>query len=384
MKGFMRQRGESWELRVYLGRDPVTGKKRYTTKTVRAGKREAQRALAAMVTDAERGLAPRTSATVADLLEAWFDQASKDFSPTTVKETRGYIDRSLLPGLGDRPLAKLTPAEIDAFYGRLREAGGVDGKPLAPATVRRIHGILRRALAQGVKWGWIGVNPAAFASPPKVPPSKVDPPDPEQLARLLGRASEESPELACYILVAAATGARRSELVALRWSDVDLNDRTIEISRAIVIAANGTVEKGTKTHASRRVSLDRQTNASLGEHREHMAARAEACGVDLPATSFVFSNAPDCMAPWFPASVSRSFKRLCDAEGLKNIRLHDLRHFVATQLLGAGVDVRTVAGRLGHRHAATTLNVYAHFLEQSDREAADVIGGMIERPAARS
>jgi integrase len=317
-------------------------------------------------------------------LEAWFAQAAQDFSPTTVKETRGFIDRSLLPGLGERPLSKLTPAELDAFYRRLREAGGVDGRPLAPATVRRIHGILRRALAQGVKWGWIGVNPAASASPPKVPPSKVDPPSPGQLARLLGRASEVSPELACYILVAAATGARRSELIALRWSDVDLDNTTIEISRAIVIAASGTVEKGTKTHASRRVSLDHQTNASLGEHREHMEARAEACGVDLPTTSFVFSNAPDCNVPWFPASVSRSFKRLCDAEGLTNIRLHDLRHFVATQLLGAGVDVRTVAGRLGHRNAATTLNVYAHFLEQSDREAADVIGGMIKRPAAGS
>ena len=66
--------------------------------------------------------------------------------------------------------------------------------------------------------------------------------------------------------------------------------------------------------------------------------------------------------------------------GLEDVRLHDLRHFVATQLLGAGVDVRTVAGRLGHRNAATTLNVYAHFLEQSDREAAEVIGSVIARP----
>ena len=380
MKGFMRQRGESWELRVYLGRDPVTGKKRYSTKTVPGGKREAQRTLAAIVTDAERGLTPRSSATVGDLLEAWFRQAAQDFSPTTVKETRGFIDRSLLPGLGERPLAKVTPAELDAFYARLREAGGVDGRPLAPATVRRIHGILRRALAQGVKWGWIGVNPAASASPPRVPPSSVAPPDPEELALLLGRATEESPELACYILVAAATGARRSELVALRWSDVDFEDATIEISRAIVIAKNGTVEKDTKTHASRRVSLDLQTIAALSEHRERMTSRAEACGVGLAATCFVFSNAPDCGTPWFPASVSRSFKRLCDAEGLTNIRLHDLRHFVATQLLGAGVDVRTVAGRLGHRNAATTLNVYAHFLEQSDREAAEVIGSVIARP----
>ena len=147
---------------------------------------------------------PRLATRVGELLEAWFEQAAPDFSPATAKETRGYLDRSLVPGLGGRRLAKLKPGDIDAFYRRLRESGGVNGKPLAPATVRRIHGILRRALAQGVRWGWIGVNPAASASPPKVPPAKVAPPDPEQLARLLARARGESPELACYVLVAAA------------------------------------------------------------------------------------------------------------------------------------------------------------------------------------
>ena len=115
-------------------------------------------------------------------------------------------------------------------------------------------------------------------------------------------------------------------------------------------------------------------------HLDAMRARAEACGVALAEDGFVFSHVPDGGEAWYPASVSRSFKRLCDREGIANVRLHDLRHFVATQLLGAGVDVRTVAGRLGHRNAATTLNVYAHFLEQSDRAAADVIGGLISRP----
>ncbi len=183
--------------------------------------------------------------------------------------------------------------------------------------------------------------------------------------------------MSCYILLAAATGARRSELVALRWSDVDLADSTIEISRAIVIGNDGLVEKDTKTHSSRRVSLDAQSAAVVAAHHEQMKTRATECGVSLAADSFVFSNAPDGAVSWFPASVSRSFKRLCAREGITEVRLHDLRHFVATQLLGAGIDVRTVAGRLGHRNASTTLNVYAHFLEQSDRAAADVIGNVI-------
>jgi len=377
MKGFMRQRGSSWELRVFLGYDPTTGKQRYATRTVRGGKRDAQRALAEMVTEAERGLTPRSASTVGELLEAWFEMAAADFSPTTVKETRGFIDRSLLPAFGGRKLAKLKPSDIDAFYRQLRVSGSVDGQPLAPSTIRRIHGILRRALAQGVKWGWIGVNPAVASSPPRVPPTDITPPDPEQLARLLERSRQEYPELACFILLAATTGARRSELIALRWSDIGFDDSTIDISRAIVIGNQGLVEKDTKTHSSRRVSLDAQSVAVVAAHKEQMKRRAKECGVDLPIDGFVFSNEPDGAVPWFPASVSRSFKRLCDQEGISDIRLHDLRHFVATQLLGAGIDVRTVAGRLGHRNASTTLNVYAHFLEQTDRIAADVIGNVI-------
>lgn len=108
-----------------------------------------------------------------------------------------------------------------------------------------------------------------------------------------------------------------------------------------------------------------------------MTSRAATCRRVVAADSFVFSNAADCSESWFPDSVSRSFKRLCVQEGMPDVRLHDLRHFVATQLLSAGVDVRTVAGRLGHRNAATTLNVYAHFLEESDRDAANLMGDII-------
>ena len=228
-----------------------------------------------------------------------------------------------------------------------------------------------------MKWGWIGVNPASATTPPRVAAPTISPPDRAGLARVLRRAGEESPELACYLLLAAATGARRSELVALRWPDIDLGAASVSISRGIVFGPDGLVEKGTKTHAARRVSLDPRTVDALRDHRERMTARAATARNVLAADAFVFSNAADCSEPWFPDSVSRSFKRLCVQEGMPDVRLHDLRHFVATQLLSAGVDVRTVAGRLGHRNAATTLNVYAHFLVEADRDAANLMGDII-------
>ncbi len=177
-------------------------------------------------------------------------------------------------------------------------------------------------------------------------------------------------------MLAAATGARRSELVALRWRNVDVPEGVVRIERGVVMGPTGLVEKDTKTHAARRVALDDGTVQLLAAHRARMAARAAMCRVELTEDAFVFSNSGDGSGSWFPDSVTRAFKRLCITEGLPDARLHDLRHF-ASQLLSAGVDVRTVAGRLGHRNAATTLNVYAHFLEQADRSAADVIGRVI-------
>ncbi|MGH3371573.1 MAG: tyrosine-type recombinase/integrase, partial [Nocardioidaceae bacterium] len=117
---------------------------------------------------------------------------------------------------------------------------------------------------------------------------------------------------------------------------------------------------------------------ALRAHLERASERATMCGIRLPAPAFVFSAEIDGSVSWHPDSASRSFTRLCRRAGIKGVRLHDLRHYVATRLLSSGVDVRTVAGRLGHRNAATTLNVYSHFIVEADREAADVLGKLFD------
>jgi integrase len=378
MKGSMRQRGSAWELRVYLGADPVSGKQRYATKSVRVGKREAQRLLNEMVVDAERGLTARTTATVGELLDRWLELARADFSPKTTREVSGYIERNLRPALGGVRLAKVTAASLDRYYQQLLVDGGRDGRPLAPGTIRRIHGILHRALAQGVRWGWLGVNPAASASPPRVPAPDIVPPTPDELGRLQRAIASVDPELAMFVRLSAMTGARRSEMLALRWPDVDLERGVVTISRGIVKGPEGLVEKDTKTHQARRVALDGDTTGRLSEHRVSAIERAQACGTSLVDDALVFSADVEGRQPWYPDSVSRRFRTACRGVGLDGVRLHDLRHYVATRLLSAGVDVRTVAGRLGHRNASTTLNVYSHFVPEADREAAEILGTLGE------
>jgi integrase len=144
-----------------------------------------------------------------------------------------------------------------------------------------------------------------------------------------------------------------------------------------VVGRHGIVEKDTKTHAVRRVSLDPAAVQNLVAHRARSQDAARVCGIALTSSAYVFSHEPDGSRPWRPDVVTHAFVRLRDRAGLPGVRLHDLRHFVATRLLASGVDVRTVAGRLGHRNAATTLNVYSHFLTEPDREAAYLMGRLV-------
>jgi integrase len=133
----------------------------------------------------------------------------------------------------------------------------------------------------------------------------------------------------------------------------------------------GLVEKDTKTHSARVVSIEGTTLAELERHRLGAASRLDVLRIPWSSRAFVFASIADGSAPWFPDSASRRFRQLCARADVKGVRLHDLRHYVATRLLASGVDVRTVAGRLGDRNAATTLNVYGHFLQEADREAAE-------------
>ncbi|MDZ4827504.1 MAG: hypothetical protein SGJ13_13740 [Actinomycetota bacterium] len=200
MQGSLRQRGErSWELRVHAGREPQT-------------------ALARFVTDVTEGVhATKKSGTVGELIEQWFSHNESDWSPTVVTSYRSIIDRHLLPRFGSTPLRQLTTADIDLLYVQLRKRGGLEDRPLAPATVKRVHAVLQRALAQAVKWGHLTINPAANASPPREPHHEVTPPDPDDVARLIAHADGDNRPLGCFLRLAATSGARRGELCALRW-----------------------------------------------------------------------------------------------------------------------------------------------------------------------
>ena len=377
MRGHIRKRGTSWEIRAYAGADPLTGRQTTVTRTIHGGKRDAENALAALLVEIGQGEHAAQDATLGDLVVRWFETAKGDLSPTTRSGYHSKIETHILPQLGALPLAKLKTAQLDAYYAKLRNSGAANGAPLAPATVRQVHAIIRRALNQGIKWGWIPSNPAALATPPKVVREQFDLPSPDDLLRLLTMVEATDPDMACFLLLSITTGARRSELCGLRWKAVDLDAQSMTIGRAVVEDERGAlVEKGTKTHSIRRIALDAGSTEALIARRAKGEEIASQFGLALTPDGYVFSNSPGSERPWEPTAVTKRFNKLRKQAGLSYFRLHDLRHFAATRLLAAGVPVRTVSGRLGHANAAPTLGVYAHFVEASDREAAEVMGKM--------
>jgi integrase len=379
MAGSMRRRGkESWELRVHAGRDVDSGRKQYVTRTVHGTKREAARELARLVAQVDDGLVVAKAGTVGDLCERWYDQAEPNLSPVVADNYRRLLNRHILPRFGSTPLRRLRTSDLDAWYAELRRHGGEGGRPLAPNSVVRIHALLHRALGQAVKWDWLTTNPASAASPPRPKRHTIVLPEAADVLRLMVAAEDVNPGLPVFFRLAAATGARRGELCALRWSDLDLGLGQLTISRGLVEASGRVIEKDTKTHAARRMTLDAGTISDLERHREHCREVARACGADLCRDAYVFSRDPAGADPWRPGYVTLAFGRLRDELGLTGVRLHDLRHFNATNLLSNGTDIRTVSGRLGHADASTTLNIYAHFMKQADREAAALLGDLLQ------
>ncbi len=374
MRGSLRQRRPgTWELIVSLGRDPLDGKYRQVSRCFDGNKREAQRALAELVTEVAAGHRSGADATVADLLAQWLDHAADELSPTTLRTYRQIVRRRLNPAIGHVQVRKLRAQQLDELYRALMR----DGK-LSPTTVRQVHAVIRRALGQAVRWGWITINIAANATPPKARKPQLEPPTIEEVQKILVAAFEDNTEFGVFLHLVAAAGLRRGEACALRWTDIDLEHGILVVSRALIgTPGRGYIEKDTKTHAIRKLALDTDTTQLLVAHRERMNDRAVVCGGGLAHDAFMFSESADSQEPWHVDTPTARFVRLRHRIGLDNVRLHDLRHMHATQLLAAGVPVRTVSGRLGHANAATTLNVYAHFLEASDQQAALVIGDLL-------
>lgn len=319
-----------------------------------------------------------------------------------------YIDHYIRPAIGKLPVSKVDARTLESFYTELRRCRiHCDGKPfvekheksedhdclaegckphkcrpLAASTIRQIHSVISGTMSAAERWGWITTNPARVARRPKAKPPEPDPPSSAEAARLVEEAFRMDDDWGTLVWLTMMTGMRRGELCGLRFSRLNLDRETIEISRNWV---NGK-EKDTKTHQSRRLALDTETVVLLKEHRARVEERLKSLGQKFDNDRFVFTSlsakgnrVPDHRTPYSPTAVTVRYSDMAARLGIKT-HLHALRHYSATELLTAGVDLRTVAGRLGHGGGgATTLRVYAAWVAAADRKAAEVLGSRMPK-----
>ncbi len=234
-----------------------------------------------------------------------------------------------------------------------------------------------------MRWGWISSNPGDVAKKPRQPEPQPDPPTVEQASRIVTAAWGQDDDWGTLVWLVMVTGLRRAELLGLRWHRVDLPAGMLTIRRNYVRAAGELLEKDTKTHQMRRISLDPATVEVLTEHRQRYEELARQLQIEPCDDAYLFSHKPARDVPYDPDGITHRYSKMCRELGIDR-HLQALRHYSATELLSPGVDLRTVAGRLGHGGGgATTLRVYAAWVNESDRRAAEILGSRLQRPPTR-
>ena len=360
---------------VSLGRDS-TGRYRQHARTVRGTLRDAKALRSRVLTEAaDRKVMARADVTFGALLERWLEHLEMlGRSPTTLAAYRVIVRCHLRPRLGSKSVSSVTTLDLDRLYTAL-------SRQRAPATVAKVHAAARGALAQAVRWGLIARNPALEASAPPIRRPEAKSATQEELHRMVEAADDD---FATMLILAATTGLRRGELCGLTWEALELPADGAGAASVHQVVVHGPddrplVRPSTKSGRSRRITLDAATVAALRGHLERSVVAAHACDADRLGP-FVFSPVPDSSEPYHPRSVTRRFSRLCARLGIGGVTFHQAtRHFAATQLIAAGIDVRTVAGRLGHSRASVTLDVYSHLLVERDGVAATLLGAVVHR-----
>jgi integrase len=385
----IRPRRGGYQVIVYAGIDPITGRQRQIARQVK-GKREAERLEAKLRAEVaagrHRGTGARTVGELLDVYLAWREASGKPLSPDTLNDYRTIVEIKLKPALGKLRLPQLDPVTLDRFYGQLRRRGRNDSKALSGSRIRQVHAVLSGALGLAVRYGWIGFNPARLATPPAAQSQQRRVPTPAEVREVLTVAERVDPTFGLYLRLCATTGLRPGEVCALRWCDLDLKAGELSVSGNIVHTRgleSGYVRKGPKSeHGERLVALDPRTVELLRAHQRRRRLRARAWNGKLAEDAYLFSIDEAGRHPVRADTVGKRFRALAAHLG-HSYTLYGLRHFMATQL-GAVASTSTVRERMGHGSLQVT-SIYTHRVSEADRAAAMHMSSLLDGdPSSRS
>ena len=375
-EGSLRKRKDGrWEGRYTAGCDPTTGKpihKNVLAKTQSEAKEKLKQAIA----EAEKlDMSRAKSYTLGAWIKLWYEvYAEPRLREKTKDYYLNYIDNHIVPELGNTPLEKLTTIQIQKFYNDLQKSGRIQrythiklkDKGLSTRVVRGIHTLLNNCLEQAVAERLILANPAQGCKLPQLEKREMKILPQEKIGMYLAEAEKRGLLAAFYLEL--TTGLRRGELLALQWTDLDIENRTLAVTKQVNRINGELVVSPPKTRNSiRTLALPQQAvDLLIAEHKKHSR------------NPYMFPS-PKTGIMYDPDAFRRTHDKILKAIGAEHIRFHDLRHTFATLSLKSGADVKTLSGALGHYSAGFTLNTYTHATAQMKQDAADTIGGVISQ-----
>ena len=374
MRGSIQKRGRhSWRIKYDL---PGAAKRETRYATVRGRRQDAERELAKIINAAHNGTLVEPSKTsVADYLHQWLDGAH-GLAGKTAERYRQLAEQQIAPHLGGIALQKLRPAHVAEWHAKLLKAGGKDGRPLSARTVGHAHRVLHRALERAFAAELVSRNVAHAIRPPKVEAAEIEALKSHQIAPMLAALSGH--RLEPIAVLALSTGARRAEILALRYGDLDLTAGTLSIKRSLEQTAAGLKFKSPKTaRGIRTISLPAVAVEALQAHRKRQLELRMMLGQGKPdGETLVFSTIDG--GPITPNGLSRDWCIFVQVHKLPAISFHGLRHSHVSALVASGVDPLTISRRIGHANVSTTMNVYAHLFRQVDTTAAAAINAALK------
>ncbi len=336
---------------------------RITKTKLREVERERTRILAAYE-NGEYSEAGNKRQTVAAYLQDWLKQASANLRPASTGRYEEIIRLHITPVLGKVVLNKLTAQQVSRLYASLLER-------LSKSTVSNVHTVLHKALDQAMKWDLVSQNVTDKVDPPSKGKPEHHTWNDEQVRAFL-RAADSDAYAALWWL-AVYSGMRRGELLGLKWQDVDIDGASITIKHTYSRGVGNKYELGsTKTQSGRRtVTLPGQVLSRLKAHHTRQSDARLHLGDDYIDRGFVFAD--EVGRPIHPNTLTHHFHKIIAAAGLPRIRIHDLRHGHATELMEAGVHPKVVSERLGHSNTRITMDLYSHVSPTMQRQVSEML-----------
>jgi integrase len=379
MKGSFQQRGpNTYYLVISDGFDADKKRIRYTktVKTVKSNDdKEAQKLLYQFIDQVEKGQFVSTKYNLKEFMDLWEKEYCQlSLSPATIDGYKRTIKNYINPYIGHLKLEKINALQLQKFINQLYEDDAGD------RTVKYCKQILSSALTWGANMGLVSSNPCSKIQLKRKEKQEKTYLEEDEFQKLLAALHNEPLKYQTLTMLAVLSGARRGELLALKWQDIDFEKRIMSIKRsAQYLPGQGIFTKEPKTKSSiRTIALPQMSIDYLEMYKAYQNEKRLSMGDKWHNEDYIFTNSyGELLNP--SSTINDWFRPFMQRNGLPKITFHDLRHFHTSFLLSSGLDVKTISKRLGHSSTAMTLEVYSHVFKSADAAAADIMDGLVNK-----